>query len=232
MMVLRAANERGRANFGWLNSAHSFSFGQYYDPRHMGFSALRVINDDRVAAGGGFPTHGHDNMEIITYVIDGTIAHRDSMGNVEHLNAGEFQMMSAGTGITHSEFNPSEKEGLHFLQIWILPEQRNIKPRYQQQRFERSEAIQAVITPDGRAGTLQINQNATLYHVRLNNEAATQIVDETRRYYVQAIRGPLGLSTGTDNILLQEGDGVAIQAERELRFAATAQGEAILFELP
>lgn len=232
MMVIRAAHERGRADFGWLQSAHSFSFGQYYDPRYMGVSALRVINDDRVAAGAGFGTHGHDNMEIISYVVEGTIAHRDSMGNVTHLPAGEFQLMSAGQGLTHSEFNPSATEPLHFLQIWIMPAVRNTEPGYQQQRFERQQAVQPVITPDGRDGTLSIRQDASLSHVRLHGEEARVTLNDRRTAYVHVVRGGLMLSAGGQTLTLQEGDGVAIRAEQELTFSAAGAAEALLFDLP
>lgn len=232
MMILRAAQDRGRAHFGWLKSAHTFSFGEYYDPRFMGVSALRVINDDRVEPGAGFGTHGHSNMEIISFVLDGTIAHRDSMGNVAHLPAGEFQLMSAGRGVTHSEFNPSERDGLHFLQIWIQPNEKNTEPGYQQKRFARTQAIQPVITPDGRDGTLKIRQDARLLHIRLHNEAAEQPLDAQRTYYVHCIRGPLSLSAGEQMLVLQEGDGVAIKGEAALRAVSSDEAEALLFDLP
>ncbi len=232
MLILRAANERGRANFGWLNSSHTFSFGQYYDPKHMGVSALRVINDDRVAPGAGFDTHGHRNMEIISYVLDGTIAHRDSMGNVEHLPAGEFQLMSAGSGVMHSEFNPATDQPLHFLQIWIQPNEQNTEPGYQQKRFPRQQAIQPVITPDGRDGTLSIRQDAQLVHVRLTAENAEQILNPARRYYVHAINGPLQLQAGDNTLILNAGDGVSISNEQALTFSADSKAEALLFDLP
>ncbi len=232
MLILRAANERGRANFGWLNSSHTFSFGQYYDPQQMGVSALRVINDDRVAPGAGFDTHGHRNMEIISYVLNGTIAHRDSMGNVEHLPAGEFQLMSAGSGVMHSEFNPATDQPLHFLQIWIQPNEQNTEPGYQQKRFPRQQAIQPVITQDGRDGTLSIRQDAQLLHVRLAAESAEQVLNPARQYYVHTINGPLQLQAGDDTLILHAGDGVTISQEQALIFSADSQAEALLFDLP
>ena len=232
MMILRAAQDRGRAHFGWLKSAHTFSFGHYYDPRHMGVSALRVINDDRVDAGAGFDTHGHRNMEIISYVLDGTIAHRDSMGNVAHLPAGEFQLMSAGSGVMHSEFNPSATDELHFLQIWIQPNEQNTEPGYQQKRFDRSQAIQPVITPDGRDGTLRIRQNASLLHVRLQQEDATQTLEQKRTYYVHCILGPLSITAGEQTLVVQAGDGVTLSGETSLRVHSDGDAEALLFDLP
>lgn len=232
MVILRAAHERGRADFGWLRSAHTFSFGNYYDPQFMGFSALRVINDDRVTPGAGFDTHGHSNMEIISLVVDGTIAHRDSTGNVAQLPAGEFQLMSAGKGIRHSEFNPSAQDDLHFLQIWIEPNERNTEPGYQQKRFARTAAIQPVITPDGRDGTLRIRQDAMLSHVRLQAETAQQPLTAGRAYYLHVVRGPLQVQTGAQQLQLQEGDGLALTQEETLQLTAELAAEALLFDLP
>lgn len=232
MVILRAAHERGWADFGWLRSAHTFSFGNYYDPQFMGFSALRVINDDRVTAGAGFDTHGHSNMEIISLVVDGTIAHRDSTGNVAELPAGEFQLMSAGRGIRHSEFNPSATDDLHFLQIWIEPNEQNTEPGYQQQRFARRTAIQPVITPDGRDGTLRIRQDAVLSHVRLQAETAQQPLASDRAYYLHAVHGPLTVIVGSRSWRLQSGDGLAIAREEQLQLSAEQAAEALLFDLP
>ncbi|WP_430459691.1 pirin family protein [Thalassolituus sp. LLYu03] len=232
MVILRAANERGRANFGWLDSAHTFSFGNYYDPNFMGFSALRVINDDRVIAGAGFDTHGHRNMEIISLVLDGTIAHRDSEGNVAHLPAGEFQLMSAGRGIRHSEFNPSETGGLHFLQIWIQPDELNTPPGYQQKRFERTQPVQPVITPDGRDGTLSIRQDTVISHVRLEAERIGYGLSDARAYYLHVARGELVVRIDGQELTLRDGDGLAIAGESMIDLAAGAQAEALLFDLP
>src|SRR5574344_1848271 len=159
MRLLRQANARGHANHGWLDSFHSFSFAEYYDPRFMGFSALRVINEDRIAPLGGFPTHPHQEMEILTYVLSGTVAHRDSMGNISQVTAGEFQIMSAGTGITHSEYNPSATEELHLYQIWIRPDQARVAPRYEQRQFPRQEGFQLLLSPDGEEGSLHVYQD-------------------------------------------------------------------------
>jgi redox-sensitive bicupin YhaK (pirin superfamily) len=162
MITLRSSEARGRGNHGWLDSRHSFSFADYYDPKHMGFSALRVINEDQVTPGSGFGTHGHKDMEIISYVLDGVIAHKDSEGNVQQLPAGEFQLMSAGSGIRHSEYNASESSGLRFLQIWIQPDQFGGKPGYQQKNFGQRNGLTLVISPDGEAGSLTLRQDARL----------------------------------------------------------------------
>jgi redox-sensitive bicupin YhaK (pirin superfamily) len=234
MMIFRAADERGRADFGWLNSAHTFSFGEYYDPQHMGFSALRVINDDRVAPAAGFAPHGHRNMEIISLVLSGRIAHRDSEGNQRVLPAGEFQLMSAGRGIRHSEFNASDDEPLHFLQIWIQPAELNTEPGYQQARFERKAAVQAVITPDGRDGTLSIRQDAVVSHVRLQQEAVSVGLVTGRCYYLHVIDGPLALNGQgheATELQLQAGDGVAITAEAGMVLSGHG-AQALLFDLP
>jgi len=168
MAYRRRSNERGPGDLGWLQSRHTFSFGSYHDPDHMGVSVLRVINDDQVQPGAGFATHSHQDMEIISYVKQGTIEHKDSMGNVEVLPAGEFQLMSAGTGITHSEYNPSDSRALSFLQIWIQPDELGVKPGYQQKSFGKNRGLTPIISPDGRDGTLHIHQDAYLYQLRLD----------------------------------------------------------------
>ena len=234
MMVFRPADERGQADFGWLNSAHTFSFGEYYDPQHMGFSALRVINDDRVAPAAGFATHGHRNMEIISLVLSGQIAHRDSAGNQRVLPSGEFQLMSAGSGIRHSEFNASTAEPLHFLQIWIQPDELNTEPGYQQAAFERQAAVQPVITADGRDGTLSIRQDAVVSHVRLLEDAEVVDMSADRAYYLHVIDGPLLLNGQGDDVTeqyLQAGDGVAITAEAGIVLSGNG-AQALLFDLP
>ncbi|MAK91252.1 MAG: pirin family protein [Oleibacter sp.] len=238
MITLRAACERGRAHFGWLRSAHTFSFGEYYDPRYTGFSALRVINDDRVEPGTGFSTHGHRNMEIISYVLEGQIAHKDSTGGEEILPAGEFQLMSAGSGIRHSEYNPSASEGLHFLQIWIQPNEKETTPGYQQKSFAYEQAVQPVVTADGRDGTLKIRQDAELAHVRLNAEAVEHPLDPQRHYYLHVVQGPLILNidpsvdADASHLILEEGDGVALVDEAQLKLLADNKAEALLFDLP
>ena len=229
MINVRKASERGQANFGWLQSRHTFSFGNYYDPRYMGVSALRVINDDRVIPGQGFATHGHRDMEIISYVISGTIAHKDSYGHVKDLPAGEFQLMSAGSGIYHSEYNPSATEPLHFLQIWIQPATTGGQPEYQQKAFEQTEALTAVITPDGRDGTLRIKQDATVYRLQLADaEQLTLPLTSGRTLYLQLIKGELTLN-GTP---LNVGDGVSVTDEQLLSMQASEAVEALVFDLP
>ena len=167
MIYLRKANERGHANHGWLDSWHTFSFANYYDRDFMGFSALRVINEDRVIPGEGFGTHPHKDMEILTYVLEGNIEHKDSMGNKENVPAGEFQIMSAGTGITHSEYNPNSDQGLHFYQIWIMPNTVGITPRYDQRRFDTTVSKQLILSPDARDGSLKVFQDMTLWRWNL-----------------------------------------------------------------
>ncbi|WP_040557256.1 pirin family protein [Reinekea blandensis] len=231
MIQIRRSNERGRASFGWLNSRHSFSFGSYYDPAHMGHSVLRVINDDEVAPGAGFDPHGHRDMEIISYVLEGAIEHKDSEGNVQTLPAGEFQLMSAGSGIMHSEYNASRHEPLRFLQIWVLPNVSGEKPGYQQKDFGRAPGLTAVITPQGDGGTLRIKQDATLYQLLLNTDyPSEQLTLPARKAYVHLIEGELSVN----GEVLSPGDGVAIQSLNELRFEQ--QGDvpvkALVFDLP
>lgn len=230
MITVRKANERGRGHYGWLNTHYSFSFANYYDPRYMGVSALRVINDDIIDAGAGFDTHGHRDMEIITYVTSGTIAHKDSVGNVTTLPAGEFQLMSAGRGIRHSEYNASDTEGLTLLQIWIEPNQFGGEPGYQQKAFGMREGLHEVITPDGRDGTLKIKQDARLLHLLLQaNQTAEMNLGPQRVAYVQLIKGRLKLN----GVALEPGDGGAVQQADQLVFASDGEAvEAIVFDLP
>lgn len=230
MIELRYAAQRGLANFGWLKSKHSFSFGRYYDPAHMGFSALRVINDDEVDAGAGFDTHGHQDMEIISYVLEGTIAHKDSAGNIKTLPAGEFQLMSAGKGIYHSEFNASDKNSLKFLQIWIQPNQLGGAPGYQQKQFKTEPGLTLVISPDGRDGTLQIKQDACVSQLLLSEHDVIDLpVTAKRHFYLHLIEGELELN----GILMQAGDGAKISNTTELK-AMASQGavKALWFDLP
>lgn len=230
MISIRHSHERGHANFGWLDSHHSFSFGSYYDPAHMGFSALRVINDDRVVPEAGFSTHGHSDMEIISYVLDGEIAHQDSEGNIATLPPGEFQLMSAGSGIRHSEFNPSRTQPLHFLQIWIQPNVYGQQPGYQQKDFGRKPGLTLVVSPDGAQGSLVIKQDARLYQLILEPGAQAQLAaNKARKYYVHLIEGELDVEGET----LRPGDGGKIADISEL--VLTAKGEAVkalVFDLP
>ncbi|VEE63397.1 Quercetin 2,3-dioxygenase [Shewanella putrefaciens] len=230
MIRIRKAQDRGQANLGWLKSQHTFSFASYYDPQHMGVSSLRVINDDRVAPGAGFETHGHKDMEIISYVISGTIAHKDSFGNVKTLPAGEFQLMSAGKGIYHSEFNASNTESLHFLQIWIQPDTLGIDAGYQQKAFEQTSALTAVVTPTGENGTLKVQQDATLYRLMLAPQEQVNMpqLKPQRQLYVQLVEGTLKVN----DQVLTPGDGAHITAEEAVRFSATGSNvTALVFDL-
>lgn len=230
MFEIIRANERGAAHFGWLKSKHTFSFGNYYNPEQMGFSALRVINDDEVAPGAGFQTHSHQNMEIISYVLSGSIAHKDSAGNEKTLPAGEFQLMSAGRGISHSEFNASQSDKLKFLQIWIQPNQQNGEPGYQQKDFGEAVGLTTVITPDGRDGTLQIKQNASLSQlILLPQQLLVLPVQPGKAYYLHLINGELQLLNQT----LLPGDGIKMLQLTELAVKAGSDHvRALFFELP
>ncbi len=229
MIEIRRSEERGPTRLGWLDSRHSFSFGSYYDPRHMGVSALRVINDDRVVPGAGFPTHSHRDMEIISYVKTGTIEHKDSMGNVKVLPAGEFQLMSAGSGVTHSEYNPSSSEPLEFLQIWIQPNRRGVEPGYQQKKFEPQRGLRLIVSPDAREGSLQLHQDASLYQLLLaDGDTESYPLAPDRTAYVHVVRGRLTVNGET----LQEGDGAAVNDEGSIRFVGQDDVEALLFDLP
>ena len=230
MISIRRSHERGGANFGWLDSKHTFSFGNYYDERHMGFSALRVINDDRVTPGAGFDTHGHRDMEIISYVLDGEIAHKDSEGNVATLPAGEFQLMSAGSGIRHSEFNPSRTRGLHFLQIWIQPNVYGEAPGYQQKDFGHKKGLTLAVSPDGEAGSLVIKQDARIYQLLLEASETAQLNTKAdRHYYVHMIDGELNIAGET----VKAGDGVKLSDITALQLNAKAQPvKALVFDLP
>lgn len=241
MEYIRTADTRGTADFGWLKAKHSFSFGNYYDPAHMGFSVLRVINDDRIAAGAGFGTHPHDNMEIITYVTQGGVAHKDSMGNVEVVKAGEIQRMSAGTGITHSEYNASDSTELKLLQIWLLPNQRDIAPSYEQQAVTQQDTVTPLITPTGGHGSLSINQDASLSRVLLAPGQSAQLSHGVNRSgYLHIVGGELSLTTdtasqqGAASIKLQQGDAVGSVVARTLTATNTASApvEALWFDLP
>lgn len=230
MISIRRSNQRGSANFGWLNSKHTFSFGNYYDERQMGFSALRVINDDRVAADSGFDTHGHRDMEIISYVLDGEIAHKDSAGNVATLPPGEFQLMSAGSGIRHSEFNPSPTKELHFLQIWIQPNVYGQTPGYQQKDFGSQKGLTLAISPDGEAGSLVIKQDARLYQLLLDGNTTAELpASVKRKYYVHVINGELAI----EGEIVKSGDGAKIEDINSLVMVAQQKAvKALVFDLP
>jgi redox-sensitive bicupin YhaK (pirin superfamily) len=230
MITKRTAKERGQANFGWLDSRHSFSFGQYYDPAHMGFGPLRVINEDRVKPGAGFDTHGHQDMEIISYVLEGALAHKDSLGTGSIIRPGEVQRMSAGTGIRHSEFNASRQEPVHFLQIWVIPARRGLSPSYEQKAFplEKTGQLHLVASPEGRQGSLTVHQDVALYAGRLQaGDALTHELKDGRLGWLQVVAGEVELN-GTR---LAPGDGVAIRAEPSLALAAHAPAEVLLFDM-
>ncbi|MFO1389251.1 pirin family protein [Cellvibrio sp.] len=230
MISIRRSNQRGAADFGWLKSQHTFSFGNYYDEQHMGFSALRVINDDHVAPDAGFQTHGHRDMEIISYVLKGEIAHKDSEGNVATLPPGEFQLMSAGSGIRHSEFNPSSTNELHFLQIWIQPNVYGQAPGYQQKDFGQNPGLTLVASPDGESGSMLIKQDARLYQLILGaGEQVDLKASAQRNYYVHVVEGELQI----ENEIAKPGDGVKITKVENVQLLATNNKvKALVFDLP
>jgi redox-sensitive bicupin YhaK (pirin superfamily) len=233
MIRIRRSNERGHANHGWLDTHYTFSFSDYYDPEHVQFRALRVMNEDRVAPGAGFPMHGHRDMEIITVVLEGALAHRDSLGHGETLRPGEVQYMSAGTGIRHSEFNPSEDEPVHLYQIWLLPDRAGPAPAYGQRRFDESGRRgrwQVVASGDGREGSLQIRQDAAVALANLDAGGSLAYnLTPGRHAWLQVMRGSVGLNGHA----LAEGDGAAIAGESALDLRAGADGpaEVLLFDL-
>jgi quercetin 2,3-dioxygenase len=231
MIHLRKSEERGRTSLGWLDSRHTFSFGQYYDPEQMGFRDLRVINDDRVLPSEGFGRHPHRDMEIISYVLEGGLSHRDSLGTGSVIRPGEFQIMSAGTGIFHSEFNASQEEAVHFLQVWIHPEQEGLAPRYDQKPFpekERRGRLALVASPDGRQGSLRIFQDVSLYTASLGEgDEASHRLAPGRHAWVQVARG----SASLNGSLLQEGDGAAVSGEPALLLKGRDDAEILLFDL-
>ena len=231
MITIRHRDERGDVDFGWLRSKHSFSFGHYYDPQHMGFRSLRVINEDRVAPGGGFDEHGHGDMEIISYVLDGALEHKDSLGTGAVIRPGEVQIMSAGTGIRHSEFNHSDDEPVHFLQMWVLPRQAGIAPRYDQREFpasERRNTLRLVVSPDGSDGALGINADVSLYAGLLDAGASVTHSPAPGRYaWVQAVRGAVTVN-GQE---LEAGDGAAISDEAQVDIIAVGDAEVLVYDL-
>jgi len=232
MNAVRRANERGHARHGWLYSFHSFSFADYHDPSHMGFGPLRVINEDRVQPGQGFGTHGHRDMEIISYVLEGGLAHRDSMGNGSVIRPGDVQRMSAGTGITHSEYNASERDPVHFLQIWIEPEVRGIAPSYEEKRFDDASKRgqwRLIASRDGREGSVRIHQDARLYVTRLEaGESISHELASGRRAYVHVIRGDARVNEQP----LTTGDALKVESEREVRVDQARAADVLLFDLP
>lgn len=231
MITLRPSHNRGIANFGWLNSHHTFSFGQYYDPNHMGFATLRVINEDRVQPGRGFGTHGHRDMEIISYVLEGELEHKDNIGNGSVIRPGDVQRMSAGSGILHSEYNPSSDHPVHFLQIWILPDRKGLKPSYEQKNFtpeQKQGQLRLVGSQDGRDGSVVIHQDVDLYASTL--AAGEQISHELapeRSAWFQVTQGAVQLN----DQILQAGDGAAVSQEPLLTIRAQEDAEMLLFDM-
>ncbi len=230
MISIRKAEDRGVSRTGWLDSKHSFSFAHYYDPRHMGFGPLRVINEDRVAPGAGFPRHPHDNMEIISYVLEGALEHKDSLGTGSVIRAGEVQRMSAGTGIEHSEFNHSKTEPVHFLQIWIKPEAYGIKPGYEQKSFGRpgESGFALIASRDGREGSLTIHQDAAVRLGRMSKgDELSRPLEKGRLGWLQVTRGSIVLG----GQVLNAGDGAAIKDEARIGVQAPADAEFLLFDM-
>ncbi|VAW82192.1 Pirin [hydrothermal vent metagenome] len=228
MIKIRHNEERGSAKHGWLQSKHSFSFADYYDPDYMGVSSLRVINDDIVAPGKGFDTHSHQDMEIISYVKRGVIEHKDSMGNIETLPAGEFQLMTAGTGVTHSEYNPSPTDVLEFLQIWVEPNVLGIEPSYQQKRFEMVSGLQLIASADARQGSLLIHQDVNVYQLMLDANSSIEVECQAdRTIYMHMVAGALEI----DGQLLAEGDGATFKQTALVVLNASTTVEALLFDL-
>jgi len=232
MIELRRSQDRGVGEHGgWLHSRHSFSFADYVDPQRMGFSALRVINDDEVAPGAGFPKHGHRDMEIISVILQGSIEHKDSMGHVTQLHAGEVQRMSAGTGISHSEYNPSSDEVLRFLQIWIEPDRMGIPPSYDQRDISKTMQgpMSLLISPDGQEGSMQLQQDARVYFGRLSaDESLQQSLSPTRKYYLHVLNENLQ----ANQQILSAGDALAIEGETALNLTSEVKSEFLFFDLP
>jgi redox-sensitive bicupin YhaK (pirin superfamily) len=230
-MILRKSEERGRSNLGWLDSRHTFSFGDYFDPKHMSFKLLRVINEDRVAPGRGFGTHRHDNMEIISYVLRGALEHKDSLGTGSIIHANDVQRMSAGSGVAHSECNPSETEEVHFLQIWILPNMQNLLPSYEQKRFSMEEKrgrLALIASALGRDGSLRIHQDVEIYATVLDgDDSVDYAMKPERSAWVQVARGTVRLNGQQ----LQAGDGIALTNTRALQLDKAQDAEMVIFDI-
>lgn len=232
MITVRQAKDRGHFNFGWLDTYHTFSFGDYYDPRFMGFRDLRVINEDRVHPGRGFPTHGHRDMEIITYILEGSLEHKDSIGTGSVIRPGEVQRMSAGSGVRHSEHNHSESEPVHLLQIWIMPNVQNIEPSYEQKTYtdeEKRGRLRLVASPDGSDSSVKIHQDARVYATLLEpGQEVSHQLDSQRHAWVQVARGAITLNGQA----LNQGDGAAVNLEQSLKLVGREAAEVLLFDLP
>ncbi|HEY8023248.1 MAG TPA: pirin family protein [Burkholderiaceae bacterium] len=231
MIELRKSSERGHANHGWLDAHHSFSFAEYYDPEHMGFGPLRVLNDDRIGAGAGFGTHGHRDMEIVTYVLDGELAHKDSMGNGSVIRPGDVQRMSAGTGVMHSEFNNSKTQVTHLLQIWIEPQSRGIAPGYEEKRFDAADKrgrLRLIGSTDGSEGSVKLHQDVKLYAGLFDGaEQANFAIPAGRKVYLHVARGEINVN-GT---VLKEGDALKAIDEKQISLTEGKDAEILLFDL-
>ena len=231
MILIRKSDDRGHADHGWLDSRFTFSFSDYYEPQHVQFRTLRVMNDDRIAGGGGFPTHPHRAMEIVTYVLEGALAHKDSMGNGSVIKPGDVQYMSAGTGVAHSEFNASDSETAHLYQIWMFPDRQGYKPAYDQKHFtdaDKRGKLRLVVSPDGRDGSVQIRQDNELYATVLApGESVEHALKPDRHAYVQVARGSVTLNGEP----LEAGDGAAISQEKSLQLTGVNDAEVLLFDL-
>jgi quercetin 2,3-dioxygenase len=231
MILIRKSNDRGHADHGWLDSRFTFSFSDYYDPQHVQFRTLRVMNDDRIAGGGGFPTHPHRDMEIVTYVLEGALAHKDSLGNGSVIKPGDVQYMSAGTGVAHSEFNASDSETAHLYQIWMFPDRQGYQPVYDQKHFtdaDKRSKLRLVVSPDGHDGSVEIRQDNELYATVLSpGESVEHALKPDRHAYVQVARGSVTLNGQP----LDAGDGAAISAEKSLQLTGVNDAEVLLFDL-
>jgi redox-sensitive bicupin YhaK (pirin superfamily) len=231
MITIRKAEERGHFDFGWLNTYHSFSFGDYYDPKHTRFRTLRVINEDFVQAGHGFPTHGHRDMEIVTYILQGALEHRDSMGTGSIIRRGDAQRMSAGTGVRHSESNPSPDEPVHLLQIWIFPSEQDMQPEYEEKKFsdeDKRNKLRLIVSTDGSDGSVKIHQDAKIYASLLDNrQELVHSLASGRSAWLQVAAGSVTLN----DVALKQGDGAAVSQESKLRITAQEPAEVLLFDL-
>ena len=231
MITIRKAQERGHFDFGWLNTYHTFSFDRYHDPKHMGFRSLRVINEDIVQPEHGFPTHLHRDMEIVTYILEGALEHRDSMGNGSTIRRGDAQRMSAGTGVRHSEANPSGDMPVHLLQIWVLPEEQNLPPEYEEKKFsddEKRNELRLIVSPNGDDGSVRIHQDANIYaSVLAEGKEVVHTPANGRSAWLQVAAGSVVLN----DIALKQGDGAAVTQESNLRITASEPAEVLLFDL-
>ena len=231
MITIRKAEERGHFDFGWLNTYHSFSFGDYYDPKHTRFRTLRVINEDFVQPGHGFPTHGHRDMEIVTYILQGALEHRDSMGTGSIIRRGDAQRMSAGTGVTHSEANPSPDAPVHLLQIWIFPSEQNLQPEYEEKKFsdeDKRNKLRLIVSRDGSDGSVRIHQDAKIYASLIDDQReVVHNLADGRSAWLQVAAG----SVTMNGVVLKQGDGAAVSQESSLRITANEAAEVLLFDL-